>query len=129
MAHSLPHFYEGLPTVKAVEYVKRGNAMKDFFKAALLMVGLLVLGMTVRVAAFVHLNNEALVAENPAAVAVADGGCAVRDVKMSCFRSANQEAGAPRQSAESDATVVPQDPRCAARAIKMPCLQGADKRS
>ena len=102
--------------------------MKDFFKAALLMVGLLVLGMTVRVAAFVHLNNEALVAENPVALAATDGGCAVMDVKMPCFRRGSPEGGAPSRSEDSE-TFVPQDPRCAARAVKMPCLQGADKRS
>jgi cytochrome bd-type quinol oxidase subunit 1 len=128
MAHSLPRFYAALPTVKAVEYAKRGDAMKDFFKAALWMAGLLALVIGVRVAAFVNLHHEALGTENPAAMAAMDGGCAVTDVKMPCFRKANPETAAPRQSADLG-TVVPQDPRCAARAVKMPCLQGADKRS
>jgi hypothetical protein len=137
MPHFLPHFYGSLHTVKAVEYVKRGGAMKEFIKGALLTAGVLALAMGVRIAAFVplHGQNAAVAAESP--VAAADTGCAVRQVKMPCFRQAGPESqdvppvqrhGEPAEAAVPG-TIAAQDARCAARQVKMPCFQHSDKRS
>jgi hypothetical protein len=116
-----------LPRMNAVECAKGGNAMKDFLKAVLAMGSLLTLVLGVRVAAFFHIPDTALATQDSPVVASTDGGCAVMNVKMPCFRQAKSAADALRQSVDSE-TFVPQDPRCATRAIKMPCLQGADKR-
>jgi hypothetical protein len=134
MPHSLPHFYGSLPKVKTVENVRRGEAMKDFLKGALLMIGVLALVLGVRFAAFFPLHGEAMAVKDPAPIAAADGGCAVRQVKMPCFRHANPEGGAmasvPLQSRSADSeTIAAQDARCAVRQVKMPCFQHADRRS
>jgi hypothetical protein len=71
MAHSLPYFYGSLPKVKTVENVRRGEAMKDFLKGALMTVVALALVLGIRFAAFVHLPNEAMAVNDPVPVATA----------------------------------------------------------
>lgn len=108
--------------------------MKDFFKVALLIVGMLVLVLSLRVAAFVHLHSDTTAVKDPAPIAATDGGCGVMAVKMPCFRHANPEgramASVSRQSGSVGAeTNAAQDIRCAARQVKMPCFQNANLRS
>ena len=108
--------------------------MKDFVKGALLLGGLLALILGARVALFVPLHSEATAVTDPAPIAATDGGCAVRQVKMPCFRQANPEgramAPAPRQSESAGAeTIAAQDARCAVQQVKFPCLQPTDPRS
>jgi hypothetical protein len=134
MPHSLPHFYGDLIKVKAVENANEGVAMKDLLKAALLLGGMLTLILIARVTAFVPMHSEANAAQDPAPIATSDSGCAVRQVKMPCFRHANPEsrAMAPvrRESGPKDVeTILSQDIRCAMQQVKFPCLQHTDWRS
>jgi hypothetical protein len=92
MTHSLPYFYAGLLKVEAVESINRGEAMKDFLKGALLMIGVLALVLGVRFAAFVHLPNEAMAVKDPAPIAAADRGCTVQQMKMPCFQPADRRS-------------------------------------
>jgi cytochrome bd-type quinol oxidase subunit 1 len=86
MPHSLPYFYAGLLKVKAVEIVNRGEAMKDFVKGALVLGAVLALVSGVRFAVFGHLHSEAMSVKDPAPIAAADRGCAVRQVKFPCLQ-------------------------------------------
>lgn len=111
--------------------------MRDFFKATLLLSSILALILIARVAAFVPLHSDVTAVKDPAPIAAADRGCAVRQVKMPCFRQANREGGAmatvPLQSAAAAAadagTIAARDTRCAALQVKFPCLQHSDWRS
>jgi hypothetical protein len=133
MPYSLPHFYGGLLKVETVESVNRGKAMKDYVKTTLVLGGILALVLIVRVAAFAHLPNVAMVVKDPAPIAAADRDCGVMAVKMPCFRHANPEgramASVPRQRGSADAeTIAARDTRCAVQQVKFPCLQHTDRR-
>jgi hypothetical protein len=130
MTHLISNFYAALHRLETVENARRGEAMKDFLKPALVMGGMLVLAVSVRVAAFVHLPSETEAATDsaPIAAAAADRGCAVRQVKMPCFQHANPEGAAmapvPLQSGPAAAeTIASQDLRCATQQVKFPCLR------
>jgi hypothetical protein len=136
MTHLIPHFYATLHRLKAVENARRGAAMKDFLKPALVMGGMLILAVSVRVAAFVHQSgvNAPATEAAPIAATAADGGCAVRQVKMPCFQHANPEAApmapVPLQSGPASAeTIASQGLRSAAQQAKFPCLQHKNPRS
>jgi hypothetical protein len=108
--------------------------MRDFVKATLVLGGLLALVLIARILAFGPLHSEATAVKDPAQIAAADRGCAVRQVKMPCFRHANPEgraiAPAPRQSGSAGAeAIAAQDARCAVQQVKFPCLQPTDRRS
>ena len=108
--------------------------MKDFLKTTLVLGSILALGLSVRVAAFVHMHGDTAAVTDPAPIAAADRGCAVRQVKMPCFRHAKPEGGAmasvPLQSGPAGAeTITSQDVRCAVQQVKFPCLQHTDPRS
>ena len=108
--------------------------MKDFLKTSMVLLTLLALFMGVRFAFFAPLHREILTATVPVPIAAADSGCAVRQVKMPCFRHANPEraamAPAPLQSASAGTeTIAVQDARCAAQQAKFPCLHHKDPRS
>jgi hypothetical protein len=134
MTHLIPNFYATLHRLNAVENAKRGEAMKDFLKTSMVLVALLALFMSLRFALFAPLHREMLAATVPAPIADAEGGCAVRPVKMPCFRHANPEGGVvaavPLQSGSADAaTIATQDVRCAAQQAKFPCLHHKTPRS
>ena len=137
MTHSLPYFYGSLLKVETVENVRRGEAMKDFLKWALLTGSVLALVLGVRVAVFLPEHLETVTVTDPTPIAAADGGCAVTAVKMHCLRNANPEvqamASVPRQSGAAGAadseSIAAQTMRCAARQVKIPCVQPADRRS
>jgi hypothetical protein len=86
MPHSLPYFYGSLRKVKTVENVNRGEAMKDFLKGALLMIGVLALILGVRFAAFFSIHHEAMAVKDPAPITAADRGCTVQQAKMPCLQ-------------------------------------------
>ena len=141
MPHSLPFFYGSLRKVKTVENVITGETMKDFLRATrnflqmvVVAIAVLALFIGIRFALFVPLHNETIGVKDPAPIAASDGGCAVRQVKMPCFRNANPEGGAmtsvPLQSVSAGAeTIASQDMRCAVQQVKFPCLQPTDPRS
>jgi len=108
--------------------------MKDFLKATLVLGSMLALVLGARVAIYAHLHADTAAVTDPAPIAAADRGCAVRQVKMPCFQNANPEGGAmapvPRQSGSAGAeTIASQDMRCAVQQVKFPCLQHTDPRS
>jgi hypothetical protein len=134
MPYSLPYFYGRLLKVKTVENANRGEAMKDFLKGALVIAGMLALVVIARVAIVARQFNLPMAVKDPAPIAAVDGGCAVRQVKMPCFRHANPEGGAmapvPLQSGSAGAeSIASQDMRCAVQQVKFPCLQHTDPRS
>ena len=107
--------------------------MKDLLKMAMVAVALLALFMVVRIALFVPLHHEMLGARETAPIEATDRDCAVRQVKMPCFRHANPEvqamASVPLQSGAADAeTIAARDTHCAARQVKFPCFQNTDRR-
>jgi hypothetical protein len=74
MPYSLPYFYGSLRKVKTVENARRGVAMKEFLKGALLTVVVLALVLGIRFAAFFPRHSEAMAMKDPAPIAAADRG-------------------------------------------------------
>jgi hypothetical protein len=72
MTHSLPYFYGSLLKVKTVENAIRGLAMKDFVKGALVIIAVLALVLSVRVAFFAHLHGDIAAVNDAAPFAAAD---------------------------------------------------------
>jgi len=108
--------------------------MKDFLKATAVLGGMLALVISARVAIYAHLHADTAAVTDPAPIAAADRGCAVRQVKMPCLRHANPERGAmvsaPLQTGSAGAeTIASQDTRCAVQQVKFPCLQLTGPRS